>query len=282
MPERKSANILVGPAGWSYPDWKGIVYPARTSRNFDPLVFISQYFNTIEINVTFYRIPPTGTVLQWCDKVRDRSGFMFTVKAYRGFSHEPEILSRDDIKAFNALLDHLNREEVLGAVLVQFPYRFHQNFENRKHLIKIKDHLSSWPLVAEFRHRSWLNPAVLNFLSELNMGFCAVDQPEVSASLPLMPVTTSSIGYLRCHGRNRENWFGPDSDRDRRYNYRYSKKELLQIAEVARQMSIRTERLFVIFNNHFQGNEIFDAAYLSELMGISRPWPSWWCVNRDE
>lgn len=278
----KTCRIFIGPAGWSYPDWKKSVYPPNLPSNFDPLVFICRYFDTLEINVTFYRIPSEKTVAGWCSKVQDRPEFLFTVKAYRGFSHEPDSLSQKDIKAFNTILDYLSRRERLGAVLVQFPYRFHQTYENRKHLVRLKQLLHEWPIVAEFRHRSWLNRAVQDFLSELKIGFCTVDQPNISASLPLVPTVTSPTGYIRCHGRNRENWFGPSSDRDSRYHYRYSKEEIFQIVEVAKEIATRTEQLFVIFNNHFQGNEVFDAAYFSEIMGISRSWPQWWRVDRGE
>lgn len=271
-------QIYVGPAGWSYPDWKNTVFPSNISQNFDPIRFLSKYFDIVEINTTFYRIPPVKNIINWIKRVEDRYRFLFTVKAYRGFSHEPGSLTRDDISAFNACIAQLEQKGRLGAVLVQFPYRFHQNFENRKYIIKIRQDLTQWPLIFEFRHRSWFHPAILEFLRELNIGFCAIDQPAVSASVPLVAKTTSSIGYVRCHGRNREHWFDPEGNRDMRYNYHYKKEELEEIANIAMTMISSIERLFVVFNNHFKGNEVFDAAHFTELIKGKRLWPKWWQI----
>ena len=68
----RASKIRVGPAGWSYEDWKGRVYPTEAGRGFDPLAYLAQYFDTIEINSSFYR-PPTPTMTQsWVRRVESQ------------------------------------------------------------------------------------------------------------------------------------------------------------------------------------------------------------------
>lgn len=276
--EQHGTKIFVGPAGWSYPDWKETVFAGIKGR-VDALEFISSYFDTIEINSTFYRIPSDHAVRSWIRRVRNDGSFLFTVKLYRGFTHDPSDLTDDDHYSMMKVLNTIQTANLLGAVLVQFPYRFHNTRENRKYLIGLRNKFPELPLVVEFRHRSWLGNAVEVFLKELNLGFCNIDQPQVSFSLPLTSIATTSIGYLRCHGRNKETWFGEKSTRDSRYFYRYRLEELFEISEIARAVAAKTEKTFVIFNNHFKGNEVFDAMEFSNMMKPGeKSWPSWWKI----
>src|SRR5205823_1679689 len=115
-----AARIRVGPAGWSYTDWEGTVYPPHGSR-FDPLAFLAGYFDTIEINSPFYRIPPPSHAKSWTRRVAANGNFKFTTKIYRGFTHETASLAPGDVKAFREYLEPLAAANVLGAVLLQFP-----------------------------------------------------------------------------------------------------------------------------------------------------------------
>ncbi|MGC8720602.1 MAG: DUF72 domain-containing protein, partial [Thermodesulforhabdaceae bacterium] len=263
----QQGRILIGPAGWSYQDWKTTVFAGIKSK-IDALEFISSYFDTVEINSTFYRIPSISTVKSWTRRVRQDGSFLFTLKLYRGFTHDPAIIAKNDRASMNRVCETLQAAGLLGAVLAQFPYRFHNTQENRKYLADLRSDFPDLPMVVEFRHRSWLHRAVQSFLRDLSLGFCNIDQPEVSYSIPLTSIVTTSIGYVRCHGRNVENWFGKESTRDSRYFYRYRPEELGEIASVARKIAQETERTFVIFNNHYKGNEIFDAVSFAKIMGL--------------
>jgi len=279
LPSQHQGRIFVGPAGWSYADWRDTVFAGVKGR-VDALKFMSSYFDTIEINSTFYRIPSRSTVESWTKRVRHaavRGSFLFTVKLYRGFTHDPTIVTQNDYDAMMEVFGVLQDNNLLGAVLAQFPYRFHNTHDNRKYLAELRSRFPDLPLVVEFRHRSWLHRAVELFLKELDLGFCNIDQPQVSFSIPLTDIVTTSIGYLRCHGRNVENWFGEKSNRDSRYFYRYSYDELREIADKAQSIATRADRTFVIFNNHFKGNEVFDAMEFASMVGLGdRDWPGWW------
>src|SRR5918996_240140 len=111
-----SDRIRIGPAGWSYPDWKGQVYPAKPGRGFDPLAYLAQYFDAIEINTTFYRIPDPKMTRRWVDRVADHPAFRFTAKLWQGFTHESQASSQDEI-AFRKAMAPLYDAGRLGAVL---------------------------------------------------------------------------------------------------------------------------------------------------------------------
>jgi uncharacterized protein YecE (DUF72 family) len=193
-------HIRVGPAGWSYQDWAGQVYPKPRPRGFDPLNYLAQYFDAVEINSTFYGIPEAKTTRQWVERVREHPSFRFTAKLWQGFTHEGTA-GPQDAAAFRQAMAPLQEAGRLGAVLLQFPYRFHHTPENRASLQRLADALRAYPLVLEVRHRSWDRPEVYAFLSELGMGFCNIDQPQVSYAIGLTAHVTSPVGYLRLHGR---------------------------------------------------------------------------------
>ena len=92
--DKPGTHIRFGPAGWDYPDWAGKVYPAPKPKGFDPLRYLSRYFQTIEINSTFYR-PATAEVARgWAQRVGERDQFRFTAKLWRRFTHERDRIYR--------------------------------------------------------------------------------------------------------------------------------------------------------------------------------------------
>jgi uncharacterized protein YecE (DUF72 family) len=200
-PER----IRVGPAGWSYPDWAGQVYPKPQPRGFDPLRYLARYFDAIEINSTFYRIPDAKMTQRWVARVADHPDFRFTAKLWQGFTHEGTA-SAQDITAFRQAIAPLHEAGRLGAVLMQFPYRVHHTPEHRATIQRLADAFRDYPLVLEIRHRSWDRAEVFTWLQDLNIGFCNIDQPQVSYGIGLTQVVTSPVGYLRLHGRNTATW----------------------------------------------------------------------------
>jgi uncharacterized protein YecE (DUF72 family) len=159
--------MRIGLAGWSYPDWKGRVYPPKPPCGFDPLEYLAGYFDTIEIN--------------------------------------------------------------------------------------------DYPLVLEVRHRSWDRPHVYELLRDLQVGFCNIDQPQVSYSLGLTQQVTSDIGYLRLHGRNTATWFQDEANRDARYDYLYSATELEEITEALLIIAAQARDVYLIANNHFRGQAALNA-----------------------
>ena len=263
MKSRKSATrVRIGPAGWSYPDWEGIVYPTKKPRGFDRLLYLSSYFDTIEVNVTFYRLVDKKTVLSWRERVRDRSGFRFTVKLFRGFTHEGTT-GEGEMSSFRESMEPLLEEGILGALLLQFPWSFKPTEGNIEYLDSLLTRLRDFPRAVEMRHAGWNEEEFLRFLRDRGAGFCNVDQPPARDSIPLTAHGTGPIGYLRLHGRNIRAWFDKEAGRDERYNYLYGEEELEGFVEKSREIAESSIDVFIISNNHFKGKAACNALQLS-------------------
>lgn len=93
------AVIRIGPAGWSYPDWRGIVYPKRKPRGFHELEYLARFFDAVEINTSFYNPPRPEAVKGWIRQVQHHPSFTFTAKLWQGFTHGRNA-TPDDERAF--------------------------------------------------------------------------------------------------------------------------------------------------------------------------------------
>ena len=207
--------IRVGPAGWSYQDWEGMVYPPKKGSKFDPLVYLADIFDTIELNNTFYRPPTLQMSKSWAKRVQSNPRFKFTAKLYRNFTHERQSLTEVDEGVFKSGLEPLVESGRLGVLLLQFPYSFHNTEDNRGYVQKLAGQFKEYPLVLEIRHASWDRGSAYQFLRDLQVGFCNIDQPQVSYSIGPTKKVTSKVGYLRLHGRNVKEWFHEDAGRER-------------------------------------------------------------------
>ena len=266
--------IRVVVAGWDYPDWNGPVYPAGPTRPADRLTFLSRFVDVVEINNSFYRPVAPRVAESWLRRTEEaaRSGFMFTAKAHRSWTHEPDA---DLVEVMPSVLDGLRplREaDRLGALLLQFPQSFHFDAAAIEHLSRLLDPLGDWPTAVEVRHRSWQADEAERFFRERRVAWCAVDQPRVGRStLSALPRVTSDLAYLRLHGRNAAEWFRPDAGRDRRYDYLYDAGQLEQLAATARRMAGVAEELFVVQNNHFRGQALVNTLQMKHLLQGGKP-----------
>jgi uncharacterized protein YecE (DUF72 family) len=265
----RNSTLRVGPAGWNYKDWEGIVYPATSS---DPLSFLADYCDTIEINSSFYAPPRAKDTASWARRVRNNPRFRFTAKAWRKVSHEFEAGEGVSLAAgceeVRRSMAPLVEAGVLGALLVQFPWRFRNVPENMEYLEKLFGMLAGFPLVLEVRHGGWNEEFFYGFLREKKVAFCNVDQPVIGNSLRPGERATARLGYFRLHGRNYGNWFKEDAGRDARYDYMYTKSEVHQLSEQIRRLQQSTEETYAITNNHFRGQALVNAMeILEELDG---------------
>ena len=256
--------IRIGPAGWSYADWEGSVYPPHRSK-FDHLAYLASFFDTIEINSPFYRIPPPSHAKSWVRRVGANPDFKFTTKVFRGFTHEQAQPTAADIKAFRDYLDPLADSNRLGAVLLQYPWSFKNSPEAINRLDGLFRDFSGYPLALEVRHASFQNEEFVSFLKERDVGWVNLDQPMFSDSVKPADTVTGPVAYVRLHGRNYEKWFA-HSESWERYNYLYSKEELAPWVDRIQRMAHKKET-YIITNNHFRGQAIVNAADLKEALG---------------
>lgn len=257
-------TVRIGPAGWSYPDWKGRVYPDPAPAGFDELAFLASVFPTIEVNSTFYR-PPTAKMSEsWARRTPE--GFLFTAKLWEKFTHDEAGFSKEDVRLYQEGIAPLLAAGKLGALLMQFPWAFRDSDASRARVRAVAEAFEGWaPVIVEVRHRSWLDS--LDFFRELKLGFCNIDQPRSSTSIQGTDVLAGPVGYVRLHGRNAKAWFSKSAGRDDKYDYLYTQKELEPWASALRGMDGRAEAVFAITNNHFLGKAIVNAIQLMRLLG---------------
>ncbi len=259
-------RIRIGPAGWSYKDWEGIVYPQKPGAKFDPLEYLARFFDTVEINSSFYRPFTAATAKSWAQRVARAREFLFTAKLNRVFTHERGKATADDEKQVREGLDELASANKLGAVLLQFPWSFKNTDEDRVYLAKLLDRFKDFPLVLEIRHLSWNNPQIYEWLEEMEVGICNIDQPLFAKSIKPGAHATSQIGYVRLHGRNYQDWFREKAPRDDRYNYLYSLDELEPWITRIKQIAEKTRESYVITNNHFRGQAVVNALEIKSTL----------------
>jgi len=266
MRKPSAGKILVGPAGWSYADWEGIVYPRSRPRGFHEASFLAQYFDTIEINTSFYNPVRPEVAKGWVEKVQQNPSFQFTAKLWRRFTHERSASLQDE-KVCKQGLEPLAAAGKLGALLLQFPWSFKNARENHEYMSGLFMQFMEYPLVVEVRHSSWNQPEVFERLREQGVGFCNIDQPVIGRSLGPSEHVTMPVGYVRLHGRNYDSWFTSNDHPEERYNYLYSMEELRPWAERISNIAQNADMVFVVTNNHYQGKAIANAM---ELLSILR------------
>jgi uncharacterized protein YecE (DUF72 family) len=259
--------IRIGPAGWSYRDWEGIVYPRPRPRGFDPLAFLAGFFDTIEINSTFYRPATADSAASWAARVGENPRFRFSAKLWRRFTHErDEAFASTDVAAARAALDPLRDAGRLGAVLLQFPWSFRRDDASRLWLDDVIGAFDDFPLVLEVRHESWNVPAFYQELEERRVGFVNIDQPRFKHSVGPSATATSEVGYIRIHGRNYADWFRKNASAEKRYDYLYTAAELEPWVYRALAVAKATDDVYVVTNNHFRGKGIANSTMLHAML----------------
>jgi uncharacterized protein YecE (DUF72 family) len=271
-------RVRIGTAGWSYKDWEGIFYPPGLDhRKVHPLEYLARFFDTTEINTSFYGPLKPELAKLWCRRVAAvNPRFLFTAKLYRAFTHSPVAVmeptsaatirptDEDEIRTREGL-DAIASEGRLGALLIQFPVSFKNTPLNREYLDRLVRQFIEYPCVVEVRDSSWNNPDTLAAFSQKNVGFCNIDQPVLGHSLAPTEHVTATTAYVRLHGRNYDQWFDSDNRNDR-YNYLYKEKELEDWRERIASVAERAQTTYVITNNHFESKAGVNALELKAMV----------------
>lgn len=300
----RKAQVFIGTSGYSYPDWRGIVYPKSVKRDVGgstpELTYLSRYFNTCEINATFYRHFEPAVATKWSDAV-ENPDFEFAIKANQAFTHatgtkpserkaptsvESLKYTPGDVNETRRFLDVLAERNRLLVVLFQFPVSFKFAAKDKDgeavrlegnwdHVADMLNAFKEYPKAIEFRHETWDDPWVLSALREHETAWVNIDEPKIGG-LHSTDYVTAPLAYLRLHGRNYKNWFN-SKNRDERYDYLYTPNEMEPIATSLENMAKKVDKepsrrevkkVIAATNNHYKGHAAVNAIDLKRLLGM--------------
>jgi uncharacterized protein YecE (DUF72 family) len=203
-----SCDIRIGTSGFHYNHWRGRFYPEKLPAD-QMFKFYLHYFDTVELNNSFYRLPPVGALQRWRDAAPPN--FVFSVKASRFITHSKKL--KDPENALENLLPRLaHLGPKLGPVLFQLPPKWQVN------VARLQAFLSALPAQTryafEFRELSWMKPDVIEVLKRFNAAFCIYELAGYHSPLNL----TADFAYVRLHGPETNKYQGSyEDDRLRRW-----------------------------------------------------------------
>jgi uncharacterized protein YecE (DUF72 family) len=242
-------RIRIGCSGWNYAHWRnGVFYPPRcAARNW--LRWYARHFDTVEVNMTFYRLPKEPVVARWVSEAPE--GFTFAVKVSRYITHIKRLVdAHEHLPLLYERIDPLIRSPKLGPLLWQLPPTFACDLDR---LATTLERLTDGHRHAfEFRHPSWFREETYTLLREHNAALVIGDRPEVNTFQT--HELTADFTFVRFHGGTR----GAGGN--------YSHAELDEWADRLERWS-REVSVFAYFNNDWEGFAIENALYVRERLG---------------
>jgi uncharacterized protein YecE (DUF72 family) len=243
LQKQNSMNYKIGCSGFSYKDWVGFFYPDDLS-NTKWLEYYTTYFDTVELNSTFYKTPG----LKFLKNLYKRTppDFCFVVKAPKLITHTNRFASSEKIISHFYKIVKNGLQEKLGAVLFQCPPSFAYAEQHMQLILNSLD--TSFLNVVEFRHKSWWNKSVYKKLGDANITFCGVSY----SGLPDDVIINTSTPYYRFHGV------------PKLYYSMYSESFLNNVAQ-AFLKNKKVKKGFFLFNNTATRAALENAGYLQEF-----------------
>ena len=265
--------LYLGCSGFQYLDWKETFYPKGMDES-KYLMYYYKFFNTVEIDSTYYSFPGEKTINSWISKVQGKEDFLYSLKFPKEVTHDPDGITEKSIQTAREFVSKvilpIKNSGMFGSALLQMS-PFLDPMKNGEILGKLEDLFTSiysnYRIAIEVRNRSFLDtsvlPSFLGILKKFNVALVSVDSP----GLPYFYYPTSTFSYIRFHGRNADLWFGKGELKGRlnKYDYLYSEQELSPWVDRVRGMG---EEVFIYFNNHAQAKAAVNAAEFQKLMGI--------------
>jgi uncharacterized protein YecE (DUF72 family) len=226
------AEVRIGCSGFLYDHWRGNFYPDDLSRKYW-LEYYSRLFSTVELNVTFYRLPERETFAKWFSSTPD--DFLFSLKGSRFITHVKKLKDcSEPLEAFFSRASVL--KEKLGIILWQFPPTFNLDIDRMKEFL---ESLKPYGMrnTFEFRNKTWINKKVFTLLEKENAAICMADHPDFLVKLPV----TADFVYIRKHGK------------DGSYATSYNTEVLKKDGKAVKSQIKKKKDVFFYFNNDAHG-----------------------------
>ncbi len=280
-------------------------YPQGARDASSKLHHYSQFFDTVEIDSTYYAIPDETSFFQWAS--RTPPGFIFNVKAFGLFTFHAlpfsalprsirpkdtpkgsrvriwEIPKESRVALWDTFISRvmvLHRMGRLGYLLFQFPPWVTFSEKNLNWFRRIGNLGAPLRMALEVRHGSWLEESngnrgrFMDVLRDQNMAYAAVDEPKLDWTVPPEWNITATWGtVMRFHGRNAPAWSRRNATVAERFNYLYDIVELQAFSSLAKKMAADTGRIFLMFNNCFRDNAVRNALQMRALLGLDPDLP---------
>jgi uncharacterized protein YecE (DUF72 family) len=238
-------RLFIGTSGWMYDHWgDGVFYPEDLPRS-QWLSYYQKFFDTVEINNTFYHLPKEQTFRNW-HKAAPKN-FIYAVKANRFITHIKRLnKAKGPVKLFMSRAELLKGN--LGPILYQLPPRWKANPE------RLKDFAKCLPKglvnVFEFRDPSWFNDDIYSILKKNKLNFCIYSMPGIDCP----QVVTGKAVYIRMHGGSIL------------YGSNYADSELKKLAKLIKGFLMKKLSVYVYFNNDAYGYAVKNALRLKEII----------------
>jgi len=294
-----AAVIRVGTCSWADEALSKYWYPKGVPPG-ERLRYYAEYFDTVEVDSTYYRLPVEEMVERWAERTPD--GFVMHVKAFGVMTRHPvkveqlppdlrDAAPKDErgrvdrpprefraevFRRFRSALEPLRAAGKLGGLLFQFPPYVVPKEASLDYLAWAREQLKDDKMLVEFRHRSWYEDdqreETLRFLEEHGMSHVVVDAPRSEGkNVPLtVQALTTPLLYVRMHGRNAETWNVRGRSAAERFDYLYSEEELTEWVEPLKELSQQAEEAYVLFNNNNRsrvgGREVAQAPTNAEML----------------
>ena len=301
--KRQRTDYRIGLSAWTDKSMleEGDFYPRKTMTPEERLWWYSRFFDTVEVNSTFYALPAAETTESWVK--RTQAGFLFNVKAYglltghhvdaarlpiplktmlprkfRTVSRVPNDAFDNDARAwaFAELrkgLKILRDSDKLGYVLFQLAPWVKFSDETLGYLRTLPRELPETEIAVEFRSRSWFGPhtdETLKFLAAHGLTYVSIDGPRSRATIPSLPALTTPTAVFRLHGRNFQGFLkqvqGKAPTVAEKYDYLYRKEELEEIARTAAALNGKAERVHLAMNNNRRDYPVVNGLQLKEML----------------
>ncbi|OPY83081.1 MAG: hypothetical protein A4E65_00716 [Syntrophorhabdus sp. PtaU1.Bin153] len=237
--------VYIGCSGFNYTGWKSTFYPDHLPQK-KWLEYYCTIFSTVELNVTFYRLPLLKTFEKWHEETP--RGFSFSLKGSRFITHIKKLLDPEEpLALFSERSSPL--QEKLKVVLWQFPPGFAINMERLERFVEL---LGRYPArnTLEFRNQSWMTEKVLNLCRTHNICLCMADWPPFINELPV----TSDFVYIRRHGLEGD------------YATSYPETALTKDAASIKRYMADGKDVYVYFNNDAHGYAPRNAGELKKMI----------------
>ena len=238
-------TVNIGCSGFSYDHWRGPFYPDGLPKT-EWLEYYAARFPTVELNVTFYRMPKKETFMKWYEETP--SGFLISLKGSRFITHVKKLKApAEPLDVFFSRA--LALKEKLGVILWQLPPGMKVNIERLSEFLEqLKPYNAQHTF--EFREESWLTENVISLLRKENVAFCIADWPEFLKDPPL----TSNLVYIRRHGEGGS------------YATCYTLEALKEDAARIQRYIREKRKVFLYFNNDAFGYAPRNALELMRLV----------------